>query len=58
MDNLMKRSNGTSLLFKRPMVMGAPSSGGKKKHPVKAVLAGNTFYTISYCFHCFVTEVV
>jgi len=40
MDDL-KRGNGISALFRRPTMMAAPgATGGKKKHPVKAVLAG------------------
>jgi len=32
--------NGTSVLYKRPHLMAAATGAARKKHPVKAVLAG------------------
>jgi len=52
MDKLVdldKRKNGVLALFKRPTMMAAPSGAAKKKHPVKAVLAGGFAGGLEIC---------
>ena len=38
------KGNSNSILLKRPHLMAAASGAARKKHPVKAVLAGLYFF--------------
>ncbi|XP_066912357.1 tricarboxylate transport protein, mitochondrial-like [Clytia hemisphaerica] len=43
------KDNGTSVLYKRPHLMAAATGAARKKHPVKAVLAGGIAGGLEIC---------